>query len=136
LKNYNVVVFTEVFNTIDTLIETNKFCHENGVGFICTQNLGAAGYVFLDYGKEFLNIDADGEEVKEFIVSDITQENPAICTVHEDKRHKFQDGDFVKFRELEGMPELNEAPPIEITVIDGYSFKLKIDATGFGAYKR
>lgn len=72
LKNYNVVCFTEVFDTIDTLIQANKFCHENNIGFIASQNVGAAGYVFLDYGEKFQVLDADGEDTKEFIVSDIT----------------------------------------------------------------
>lgn len=56
--------------------------------------------------------------------------------MHEDKRHKFQDGDYVQFREIEGMTELNSLPPTEIEVIDGYSFKLKVDASNFGAYTR
>ncbi len=34
------------------------------------------------------------------------------------------------------MTELNEAASIEIEVIDGYSFKLKIDTTEFNAYSR
>lgn len=34
------------------------------------------------------------------------------------------------------MTELNSLPPTEIEVIDGFSFKLKVDATGFGAYTR
>ena len=50
-------------------------------------------------------------------------------TVHEDKRHKFEDGDYVQFREVEGMTELNSLPPTKIEVIDGYSFKLKVDAS-------
>jgi ubiquitin-activating enzyme E1 len=50
-------------------------------------------------------------------------------TVHEDKRHKFQDGDYVKFNEVQGMTELNSLPPTQITVIDGFSFKVQVDAT-------
>jgi ubiquitin-activating enzyme E1 len=34
------------------------------------------------------------------------------------------------------MTQINEAGPIEIEVINGFSFKLKIDATNFGAYER
>jgi hypothetical protein len=56
--------------------------------------------------------------------------------MHEDKRHKFQDGDYVQFKEVEGMAELNSLPPTKITVIDGFSFKLHIDATAYAAYTR
>jgi ubiquitin-activating enzyme E1 len=34
------------------------------------------------------------------------------------------------------MTELNSLPPTPIDVIDGYSFKVKVDTTGFGAYTR
>ena len=34
------------------------------------------------------------------------------------------------------MAELNNLPPTPIEVIDGFNFKLKIDATQFGAYSR
>jgi ubiquitin-activating enzyme E1 len=34
------------------------------------------------------------------------------------------------------MTELNTLPPTQIEVIDGFSFKLKTDATGFSAYER
>lgn len=34
------------------------------------------------------------------------------------------------------MSELNTLEPTLIEVIDGFNFKLKIDATGFGAYTR
>jgi len=54
--------------------------------------------------------------------------------VHEDKRHSYQDGDYVKFVEVEGMTELNNRDPIEISVNGPFSFKLKLDTTGFSDY--
>jgi ubiquitin-activating enzyme E1 len=69
-------------------------------------------------------------------VTNVTQANPAIVTVHEDKRHKYQDGDYVQFREVQGMTELNALPPTQIEVIDGFSFKLKVDTSSFNNYTR
>lgn len=63
--------------------------------------------MFVDYGDNHICFDADGEPEKEFNVSSITQGEEAILMVHEDKRHSFEDGDYVKFREIEGMEELN-----------------------------
>jgi len=34
------------------------------------------------------------------------------------------------------MTELNALPPTEVTIIDGFSFKLNVDATGFSPYVR
>jgi ubiquitin-activating enzyme E1 len=39
----------------------------------------------------------------------ISNEENAIVTVHEDKRHSYQEGDHVKFVEVEGMTEINSA---------------------------
>lgn len=52
----------------------NRFCHANKIGFILSENLGAAGYAFLDFGDQHLITDADGEQVKSFIVASITNE--------------------------------------------------------------
>ena len=47
--------------------------------------------------------------------------------VHDDKRHSYQDGDYVKFREIEGMTELNDAEPIRIKNCKPYEFTLEKD---------
>ena len=133
---FNVVCYTEVFESIDKVIEVDEFCRSKGVGFILSTTFGPSGFTFLDYGTDFIVTDADGEETKSFIVVHATQSNPCIITVHEDKRHKFQDGDYVQFKEVQGMTELNQLPPTEITVINGYSFKVNVDSTGFSSYNR
>ena len=88
-------------------MEVNEHCRQHNIGFILCQTHGPSGYAFVDYGDEFLVTDPDGEDTKSFIVVNATQTNPCIVTVHEDKRHKFQDGDHVKFSEVQGMTELN-----------------------------
>ena len=81
--------------------------------------MGAAGYTFLDYGEQHLISDADGEQTKSFIVTSITNEEKATVTVHEDKRHSYQEGDHVKFAEVEGMKEINNREPVEIVSVKG-----------------
>lgn len=44
----------------------------------------------------------------------ITNEKEAVVSVHEDKRHSYQNGDYVKFREVQGMTQINEVPHIRI----------------------
>lgn len=34
------------------------------------------------------------------------------------------------------MTQLNSLPPTEIEVIDGYSFRVKVDSSKYGAYTR
>ncbi len=58
----------------------------------------------------------------------ISNEEEAIVTVHEDKLHSYQAGDFVKFKEVEGMTEINNGEPAEIVRVTGpHSFKIQLD---------
>jgi ubiquitin-activating enzyme E1 len=129
IDDYSVVCVTEIFEDIGKMIDMNEACRAKNIGFILSQTYGPSGFAFLDYGTNFFVNDADGEETKSFIVVNVDKANPAIVTVHEDKRHKFQDGDYVTFREVQGMTELNSLPPTPIEVINGFSFKVKVDAS-------
>ena len=136
VTSFNVICVTEMFWNTARLVEINELCRANRIGFIVTENMGLASYAFLDYGPEFMVTDKDGEATKQFIISSIEQgENPTVH-VHEDKRHSYQDGDFVKFIEVEGMEQINEFPHIEIFDTKAYSFRLRLDTTSFGAYSR
>lgn len=60
-----------------------------------------------------------------------------MITVHEDKRHSYQEGDHVKFNEVEGMAQINGTKPIEITRVMGpFSFKIDLDTREWPAYSR
>ena len=65
-------------------------------------------YKYLILFQNFMLKDATGEEVKQAIVAGITQEQQGLVSTHEDKRHGFMDGDYVTFREVEGMSQVNE----------------------------
>jgi ubiquitin-activating enzyme E1 len=130
--NYSVVCYTENFGGLEHLKAVNHLCRQNRVGFILSETLGASGYAFVDYGDKHIVTDHDGEQTKSFIIVSISQEDSALVTVHEDKRHTYQEGDFVKFVEVEGMTEINNREPIEIIEVKGpYSFKIKVDSRSF-----
>lgn len=135
-KNYCVVVYTEKFNDGKHMIEVNEFCRGNKIGMICSETMGAVGYVFVDYTPHHIVLDHDGEQCKQFIISSISKAEKGEVTVHEDKRHSFQDGDYVKFVEVEGMTELNGHAPIKIGNCKPYSFELELDTREFGDYIR
>jgi ubiquitin-activating enzyme E1 len=136
LSNFDVVVFTDFYDR-KKLIEFNKFCRgrEKPIGFIYTGVLGLYGFTFVDFGQKFSVFDATGEEAKQAIISSITNDNPAQVTTHEEKRHGFVDGDHVKFKEIEGMTEVN-GQTFEIKVLSPYAFTLNADATNWGKYVR
>lgn len=106
LKNYNVVVFTDLYDRVK-LINANEFCRANNIGFVYAGNLGLYGFTFVDYGLKHNVFDTNGEQVKNTIIVNVTNEKEAVVTCHEDRRHGFEDGDTVILREIEGMSQIN-----------------------------
>lgn len=119
------------------LLKYNEICRSKSphVGFIAADCFGVAGSVFVDFGDEFTCSDKDGEEPRNAIMAGVTKENPGTVHTHSDRRHGFQDGDWVKFREVQGMAELNDGKPRQIKVTGPYSFTIE-DTTGYTAYVR
>lgn len=135
LKKFNVVVFSETKQS--DLEEINEFCRSQDppIGFITAGVFGLAGCIFVDFGNEFVCFDKNGEEPKSAIINGITHEKVASVHVHTDKLLTFQDGDFVAFSEVQGMHEINNAPPMEIKVTGKHTFTIG-DTTAFSPYLR
>ena len=85
------------------LVNLNKACRANNVGFVLGGNLGLYGYTFVDFGEAHKVFDATGEEGKSIHVAGITQEEVATVYLHDEKKHGLSDGDVVSFREVKGM---------------------------------
>lgn len=135
LSNFDIVCFTDCYDK-EFLIKMNDFCRsrEKPIGFIWTGNLGLYGWAFVDYGDEHIVHDKDGEECLQTIITSISNDENSIVTVNDDKRHGFQDGDWVTFREVEGMTEVNDQK-FKIKVLGPFSFSIG-DTSKFGKYSR
>lgn len=133
LRDVSVAVFSEASQA--ELMKFNEFCRSRSpaVGFIAADCFGLASTVFVDFGDGFSCRDKDGEEPRNAIVAAVTQENPGTVHTHHERRHGFQDGDWVTFREVQGMTELNNSKPRQIKVTGPYSFTID-DTSGFSAY--
>ncbi|MCV5664079.1 hypothetical protein OFN50_34185, partial [Escherichia coli] len=83
---------------------------------------GVAGYAFVDYGDAFVVRDPNGEQVRNAIISSISRSNPGIVFCVDTKRHGFEEGDHVVFREVEGMTELNDGKPRRVFDVKPFSF--------------
>ena len=111
-------------------------CSSKKVGYISTATLGPWGYAFVDFGKEHIVTDHDGEQTKQFIVTMIEKGEKTKIFVHEDKRHSYQEGDHIVLREVEGMTEINETKPLKIVSTGKHDFTVELDSTGFSDYIR
>ena len=124
LKKFNVIVITEVMDK-NKLIEINEICRKNKIAFIYTAILGLSGFVFDDFGPEHYIRDENGEECKTYLARIIS--NDGFVTIDDSiggGKLDLGDGDFVTFREVGGMTQLNDGKPREIKFISANSFKV------------
>lgn len=56
--------------------------------------------IFCDFGEDFKVTDTNGEQVLSVMVSAVTKDGDGIVTCLDEKRHGFEDGDFVTFHEV------------------------------------
>jgi len=133
ISSISLAVFSETSQS--ELLRWNEICRTRSpaVGFIAADCFGLAGSVFVDFGDAFTCRDKDGEEPKSAIVAGVTQESPGTVHTHHERRHGFQDGDWVVFREVQGMGELNNSKPRQIKVTGPYSFTID-DTSSYAAY--
>jgi ubiquitin-activating enzyme E1 len=134
LKGFDVVCFTNCYDR-DLMLRLNKFCRsqEKPIGFIWTgANLGLYGNCFVDFGDAHVIFDKDGEECHSTIITSISNDENGVVVSDLEKRHGFSDDDYVQFREVEGMTELNDQK-FKIKVLNPYAFTIG-DTRNFGVY--
>lgn len=115
-------------------LEINDWTHANGVHFISAETRGLFASVFNDFGANFTCVDPTGEQPLSGMIVSVDQDAEALVTCIDETRHGLEDGDFVTFREVQGMTELNACEPRKITVKGPYTFTIG-DTSNLGAYK-
>ena len=134
VKNFHVVVITE-FLEKSLVEEINNICHANKIGFIYTASLGLSGFAFVDFGEEHIIRDENGEECKQYIIK-IIDNQKGIVTIDDNVgsgKNALSDGDYVVFREVQGMTELNDSTPRKIEYISPISVGIG-DVSSLGVY--
>lgn len=137
LSKFDVVVFTDCYD-VPSLIKFNQFCRsqEKPIGFIWNGSIGLYGWCFVDFGDSHAIFDKNGERCLSAIVTSISNEKEAMVTVNDANRHGFEDGDWVTFKEVQGMVQVNDNK-YKIEVVSPFSFKLVTgDTSSFPAYTR
>jgi len=134
LKDFNVVCFTELQNA-DYLAEVDEVCRESRGVLIYGVATGVSGFVFTDFGKDFIIRDENGEECKQYVVKSISKDSPGVVLIDDTVGGKlaYTDGDYVAFREVQGMTELNDTPPRPIKYISPMAFSIE-DTSKYGEY--
>ena len=69
------------------------------------------------------------------MIASITRDTDGVVTCLDEHRHGFEDGDYVRFEEVQGMTELNASEPLRIKVLGPYTFSIG-DTSRFSDYVR
>ena len=140
LNDYQIVVITEIIS-VETAETLNQYCRSKKIGFIYTAEFGLSSFLFSDYGEDFILEDLTGEENERYFIKSITNACPGIVEIdpiekidkngEKTKQYlKIGTGDFVTFKDITGMTELNDTPPRPIRVLSPTKFTIE-DTTKF-----
>ena len=131
--DFDIIIITEIMN-IERLFKINDICHNNKVGFIYSLALGLSGFIFSDFGPSHIIKDPSGLERSIYFIKNIDKNG--IITIDQRNRDIFNltSGKLVKFKEVDGIPELNDEKPRKIKVISSNSFSIE-DKYSYENYK-
>jgi len=135
IKNFHVIVITEVLER-SYLEKLNEECRREKIGFIYAVSAGISGWAFVDFGNNHLIRDENGEECKQFIIRNISRDQKGIVLIDDtigSGKLSLSDGDYVIFREVGGMTELNDGKPREIKYVSPIALSIG-DTSEFSEY--
>uniref|UniRef100_A0A2K5PZN5 Ubiquitin-like modifier-activating enzyme 1 n=1 Tax=Cebus imitator TaxID=2715852 RepID=A0A2K5PZN5_CEBIM len=118
LSDFQVVGLTST--PLKSQLQVGEICHSHGIKLVVADTRGIFG-------------DSNGEQPLSAMVSLITKDSPGVVTCLDEAWHGFESSDFVSFREVQGMSELNDIHPIEIKVLGPYTFSI-CDTSSFSDY--
>ena len=134
LNEYNIVIITEIID-IETAESLNQYCRKKNIGFIYTSEFGLASFLFIDFGDDFNVEDLNGKENEKYFIKSISNSCPGIVEIEPIKIIKndkiikkflnLGTGDFVSFKDITGMTELNDTPPRPIRVLSKTKFTIE-----------
>ena len=136
IPNYNIIVFTEV-QSKDFLIRVDDECRKKDVKLIYGICFGLTGAIFTDFGPKHEIIDNDGKEIKSYYIKSISKDAEGLVTIdtiQDTEKLEMGHGDIVKFKNVEGMIELNDKE-FKIDLEDKKSFRIG-DTTKYGDYTK
>ena len=138
IERYNVVVFTEL-HPMYFIDQIDQACRIKNIKVIYGMCLGLAGYIFTDFGPKHIIYDETGREIKTFLVKSITKDKRGIVTIDNiqgTNNLNIGDGDYIQFKNVEGMIELNdEKKDFLISMMYYKSFSIG-DTSNFSEYTK
>ena len=136
IKKFNVVVITEL-QTMFFIAQIDSFCRNNNIKLIYSFCFGLVGYIFVDFGPMHIIDDENGKELGTYLIKSISKDKEGtvvIDNIQGTNNLNIGDGDFVKFKDVEGMVELNDPKKDFMIKLEDYqTFKIG-DTSNFSDY--
>ena len=134
ISKFDVIVITEIMDK-NLIFNIDEKCNENNVSFIYCLNFGLSGFIFSDFGQKHIITDPNGKPKNKYFIKNI--DKSGVITVDKTNREEFtlMNGNFVIFKEVEGINELNDGKPRKIINVSENSFSIEDYNINFEKYK-
>ena len=120
--NFDVIVITEILEK-NLLFEIDEKCRNYNKAFIYGNITGLSGFIFSDFGKEHIIYDKNGKKCKKYYCKNIEKSERGLVTVDTSLEYfSLYKGDYVIFKNIKGMEELNSSEPKMIDEVTKNSF--------------
>ena len=98
--------------------------------------MGLLSFIFIDFGENHLINNWNGNSSNNYYIKNISNEKECVISIDDSNGLQLpNEGDYVIFKEIEGMVELNDGKPRKIKNIKSKdSFILDEDSSSFGKY--
>ena len=127
IKQFNLIIITKIMK-IDDLFEINEICRNNNIGFIYTLSLGLTGYLFNDFGENFIINDINGENNLKYHIFNIEEKEDKYIIYLDLKKNEvfdLKENDYIIFKEVKGLEFLNDNNPRKIEKIFENYFEIE-----------
>ena len=127
LKIFNIIIMTEICCS-NVIRKIESYCYENNKGFIYCGCFGLFGFIFNNFGKKFIIEEPNLNQKRTYYITSIKWKKGENNNVFKQLIIEYentnrdtpllQKGDFITFKEIEGMEFLNQKETQKIFKVD------------------
>lgn len=134
--NFDVIVQTELKSKTEIFL-LDEYCRKKKLKFIYGTDIGLSGFIFSDFGDNHIILDQNGIEPKKFLCKDITNDQKGLVSIVDEFNNPFNldTDDYVVFKNVRGMTELNDNKPRKINIIEDNIFSIDEDTTNYHKFE-
>ena len=135
-NNFDIIVQTEIKSQKEIIL-LNEYCRTKNIKFIYGAALGLSGFIFSDFGNKHIIIDQNGIEPKKFLCKNITNSEKGFVTIEDEFDNPFNldNDDYILFKNVKGMIELNDNKPRKITLVEDNIFSIEDDTLNYHKFE-